>query len=333
MSFADSFPEFRLGFTRWGGVFLVALLALGFAAVNTGNNALMALLGFALGSYAVSGAWSRQILGKVEARVMVPGELYAGRPEMVEIELTNRSRILPAYGLVVRDTGGKALIFEPLLLSSSSRRYSVELVCEARGWQQIGPWRLEVLLPLGFFVKSKRLAKSRRVLVYPRLLKTSTASIKVAGGRRSADRLDDRGREGEVVQLRDYDESDDRRQLHWKQTARQQRPIVVDRQRRSEQPVFFTLDSRVADPSDPGTRRRFEDLVSDVATGAVRRIESGVPVGLVVDRVVINPVRSSARVGRLLGPLAEVQPRPPDADPPTRIGGGAEFVFRLENPQ
>ena len=229
---------------------------------------------------------------------MTPGELYAGRPELVEVELVNNGRMLPAYGLVVRDAAGKALIFEPLLSSSTSRRYSLELEYETRGWHEIGPWRLEVSLPLGFFLKSKSAAKKRGVLVYPRILKASTVSNLRGGGLRSDETLDDRGRDGEVVQLRDYSEGDDRRQLHWKQTARQQRPIVVDRQRRSERPVYLTLDSRVADPADPGTLARFEDLVSDIATGVVRRIEDGQQVGLVVNQRVITPVRTSARLGR-----------------------------------
>jgi len=45
MSFADAFPGFRLRLTSWGAAYLVASIILGLAAVNTGNNALMALLG------------------------------------------------------------------------------------------------------------------------------------------------------------------------------------------------------------------------------------------------------------------------------------------------
>jgi uncharacterized protein (DUF58 family) len=329
MNWAESFPEFGLRFTRWGIVFLAALLVLGFAAVNTGNNALMAMLGLALGSYAVSGAWSRQVLGKVEARISVPSELYAGRQEIIGVELVNRARLLPAYGLIVRDATGRPLVFEPLLRGSASSTHSVQVEFEHRGWHEIGPWRLEVVLPLGFFVKSKRVLKGQDVLVFPRLLSSSTVGAKMGGDSRSAELLDDRGREGEVVQLREYDEGDDRRQLHWKQTARQQRPIVVDRQRRSEEPVFLILDPRADDPSDSATRERFEYLVSDVATAVVRRLETGHPVGLVVDRTVVSPVRSPSRSGRLLAALAEVQLRPVDDVPPARADGGNGFAVRV----
>jgi uncharacterized protein (DUF58 family) len=332
MSFTDSFPGFRLRLTRWGAVFLAGLLVLGFAAVNTGNNALMALLGLALASYVVSGTWSRQVLGKVELRASVSGQVFAGRPATVDLEVVNRSRLFPAYGLVVRGHDGTPRVWEPMVAAGSTHSHAVQVEFADRGWTELGPWQLEVVLPLGFFVKSKRLLHSGKVLVYPRLLGSSSADTQTGGNVRTADTLSDRGREGDVVQLREYRDGDDRRQLHWKQTARQQRPIVVDRQRRSEKSVYLVLDPRLSEPDDPRLRERFEHLVSDVATGAVRRLERGEPVGLVIGGTVVHPVRSVARAGRLLRPLAMVQPSPADAPDPVRAGTGVSLTYRVEKP-
>ncbi len=330
MSFADEFPGFRLRLTRWGGIFLLALLVLGFAAVNTGNNALMALLGFLLASYVVSGAWSRQVLASVSVRARISGDVFAGRPVPVEVELENRSRTLPAYGLVVRDSAGRALVTEPLLTAASTTRHAVDWQFDQRGWRSLGPWQLEVLLPLGFFLKSKAVVRALDVLVYPRLLRLSSSDTHRGGGVRSSEQLADRGREGDVEQLRDYREGDDRRQLHWKQTARQQRPIVVERQRRSERPVFLVVDPRLSDPNDALLRQRFEHMISDAATAAVHRLGRGESVGLVVGSTVVPPVRSPARAGRLLRPLAEVEPLAADAPQPAVGPGGAAIDFRVE---
>ena len=117
------FPGFRLRFTRWGGVFLVLTLILAFAAVNSGNNGLIAVLGAALGSYLVSGAWSREALGHVSAAVRLPAETFAGRPALFEIELVNTSHIFPAYGLVIKSADGT--IVAPLLTSSSGGRLPI----------------------------------------------------------------------------------------------------------------------------------------------------------------------------------------------------------------
>ncbi len=320
MSFASSFPGFRLRITRWGLVYLVTSVIIGLAAVNTGNNALMAVLGLALGSYVVSGIWSRQVLGNIEATIELPPEIFAGRPAVIGVELENTSRFLPAYGLVVRDSNGRAEIHERLLVTKGRRRHSVELVFPDRGRHELGAWRLDVLLPLGFFLKSKVLILDREVLVFPRLLPTSSASVRRGGGRRSPDALESRGREGEVTQLRDYREGDELRSLHWKQTARQQRLVVVERQRTAEKPVFFVVDPRLEDPADPRQRDRFERLVSEVATGVVLRLREGVPVGVVVGSIVVSPVRSVRQAPKLLQPLAEVMPGPFSDAAPANVG-------------
>ena len=317
MSFADAFPGFRLRLTRWGAVFIVACLILGLAAVNTGNNALMAILSLALGSYVVSGTWSRQVLAAVDVDISLPPECFAGRTAIAEVTLRNRSRLFPAYGVVLRDPDGRRLLTEPFLGPNGSCRRSVRLRFERRGWAEVGPWRVEVLLPLGFFLKSKELLRGRRTLVLPRLLDVDpVVELDRGGGRRSPDELSDRGREGDVTQLREFRDGDDHRQMHWKQTARQQRPIVVDRQHAAAAPVYLVLDPRLPEPDDPVARDRFEHTVSEIATVAVRRLRRGTPVGLVVGSTLVPPVRDPRQAARLLRPLAEVEPQGPDGATP-----------------
>ena len=329
MAFTDAFPGFRLRLTRWGLVYLVASVILGMAAVNTGNNALMAVLGFALGSYVVSGAWSRQVLGNTRATIELPSEIYAGRPAVIGVELENTSRFLPAYGLAVRDSDGRTVIHEPLLVTMGRRRHSVELVFPDRGRHELGAWRLDVVLPLGFFLKSKALIFDQEVLVFPRLLPTSSASVRRGGGRRSPDALESRGREGEVTQLRDFREGDELRSLHWKQTARQQRLVVVERQRTAKKSIFFVVDPRLEDPADPRQRDQFEHLVSEVATAVVLRLREGVPVGVVIGSLVVPPARSVRQAPILLQPLAEVMPRPPSDAAPAEVGAVRTQFFSV----
>jgi uncharacterized protein (DUF58 family) len=331
MSFADAFPGFKLRLTRWGTLYIAGCFVLGLAAVNTGNNALMSMLALALGSYVISGAWSRQVLASVEATVSLPTEIFAGRPAIAEVVITNRSKIFPAYGLVLKDGDGRTLMVEGLVEGLGERRRTVEVVFDRRGWTSVGPWRVEVLLPLGFFLKSKEQLPEHRVLVLPRLLdKERVIALDRGGGARSLETFSDRGREGEVTQLREFREGDDHRQLHWKQTARQQRPIVVDRQRAAEGPLYLVLDPRVVDPGDPDTDLRFESMVSEIATSAVERLRRGAPVGLVVGSVVVPPVREPRQAGRLLRPLAEVRMTPMDAAGPVDLHGKPSVRFSAE---
>lgn len=322
MSFARAFPGFRLRLTRWGALFIAGCVILGLAAVNTGNNALMSMLAMALGSYIVSGTWSRQVLASTEVSVVLPTEVHAGRSVLAEVRLHNRSGIFPAYGIVLRAADGSVLLRERLLDRRAIVHRSVKLVFDRRGWRPVGPWRLEVLLPLGFFLKSKELIPEARLLVLPRLLDSEPRiELDGGGGARSVEHLADRGREGEVSQLRDFREGDDHRQLHWKQTARQQRPIVVDRQHAAEGPVYLVVDPRASDPGDEATRARFEAIVCEVATVVVHRLRRMAPVGLAVGSTVIAPVRDPRQALRLLRPLAEVELEGIDGDAPPVLRG------------
>ncbi|MCP4900586.1 MAG: DUF58 domain-containing protein, partial [bacterium] len=243
--FSERFPAFRLRLTRWGGVFLISVLAVAAAAVNTGNNALMLLLGFSLGSFILSGLWSRDVLEHARVEVIPPRELFAGQAATFEVRIANHSRFFPGYGLKIVDREGKTVLVEPLVESHAETRRFVELTVDRRGWINLSPWRLEVSLPLGFFVKSRDVVTELRLLVYPKLAQNTGSMQALERGRRSFEEYSGRGREGEVVQLREFIEGDERRQIHWKQTARQQRLITADRQRPVSEPVFLVIDSLV----------------------------------------------------------------------------------------
>ncbi len=304
---AVRFPGFSLRLTRWGGVYLAGLLVLGAAAVNTGNNALMMLFGIGLGTYVVSGTWSRQVLGRTEVFLEPPAGLYAGAAVPAVVRLRCRTRIFPGVGLTVVDGEGRVVLFEPWLAAGGEVRRTVILEPPCRGRWAVGPWRLEVLLPLGFFLKSKVVLGDAGLLVYPRLLERRPLAL-ATGGREDGWARRGRGREGEAMQLRPFREGDDRRQLHWKQTARQQRPIVVERERPVPRPRLVEVELELDDPEDPAQRELFEERVSRAATEVVALLREGVPVGLRLGRRTVPPVSGPRARRRLLAPLALVQP-------------------------
>jgi len=302
------FPGFRLRFTRWGGVFLVLTLVLAFAAVNSGNNGLIAVLGAALGSYVVSGAWSREVLGKVSATVRPPKETFAGRPALFEIEVVNTSRIFPAYGLVIKSADGTIVLAEGYVGPGESINRTVSWCFDRRGRRQFGAWRLEVVLPLGFFVKSKRVMEDQTILVYPAPVPGPVGRQKGDEADRGIERFVDRGREGDVFQLRDFRDGDDTRQIHWKQTARQQRMISVDRRRAIDKPLIIRLDPILRDRTDPALLSLFEKRISAATAAILRCLERGEPVILSIGDTIFPVEQRRAGARRLLEPLALVRP-------------------------
>jgi hypothetical protein len=93
--------------------------------------------------------------------------------------------------------------------------------------------------------------------------------------------------------------------------------------------VYYVVDPRLEAPEDPIQRERFERLVSEAATGVVRRLREGVPVGLVVGERVFRPVRTSRRAPVLLRPLAEVEPRRATDPAPAQIDTDRKVVFAM----
>ena len=130
-----------------------------------------------------------------------------------------------------------------------------------------------------------------------------------------------------MTQLRDFREGDEVRAMHWKQTARQQRLVVVERQRASEKPIFFFVDPRLENPSDAHQLERFERHLSEVATGVVQRLREGVRVGLVVGQLVVLPVHNPRRAPLLLRPLAEIEAISSDEAPPAVVDNGRARTF------
>jgi len=316
MKWFGEFPRFGLRLTRWGGVFLAGMLLLGMAAVNTGNNALVILFGLVAGCFIMSGIWSQQVLGRSGGAVVLPRRLFALRAEPMDVTLNNGSRVFPAYGLGLLDGKGRRVLVEPLIGSRASVQRTTWLELPRRGWTEIGPWRLEVVLPLGFFVKTKELAPVRRMLVYPALAPGSARLFDAPRGRPGDDRAGERGRDGEVRELRDYQDGDEPRQIHWKQTARQGRLIAVDRETTARDPVFVVVDPRLPERAGALWRDRLETMISEAAAVIVTRLEQGLPVGLVAGRQVVGPLAGLESLDPLLRPLAELEPLTTDDGPP-----------------
>jgi uncharacterized protein (DUF58 family) len=322
------FPGFSLKPARAFWVFFLAVPVLALAALNTGNNALYLLLALALGAFVASGTFSRHTLARLRATVLPAGEMYAGAPVTLMVEVTNDSAWLPAAGVVVRLAGmpGQALV--PTVPARGSATAQLLTAFASRGRQGLPELQIEVRLPLGFFIKSVHREQALEVLIYPRRFVGAAARFSGVGAAEVTAAVGSVVRGGEVAQLREFRTGDDRRDVHWKQTARQQRLIVVERRERALPSRFLVLDRQLPRREDGALLLRFEDLVSEVATAAVDRLRRGEAVGLVIGGAVTPPLPGRRQARRVLEQLALVQAVGPGEDPlPPEVGGGA--VYRL----
>ena len=87
--------------TRVGVIYVVTVVFIGIAALNTGNNLLYIIVAAMLAAIAVSGIASALVLRGLELDVRLPDHVFAARPTTGRIILRNRRRWLPSFSVNV----------------------------------------------------------------------------------------------------------------------------------------------------------------------------------------------------------------------------------------
>ena len=87
--------------TRIGVAYVVTVLLIGIAALNTGNNLLYIIVAAMLAAILVSGVASAVVLRDLELDVRLPEHVFAGRTALGRIVLRNPRRWLPSFSVNV----------------------------------------------------------------------------------------------------------------------------------------------------------------------------------------------------------------------------------------
>jgi uncharacterized protein (DUF58 family) len=87
--------------TRVGIIYVVMVLLIGVAALNTGNNLLYIIVAAMLAAILVSGVASAVVLRDLELDVHLPEHVFAGRATVGHIVLRNPRRWLPSFSVSV----------------------------------------------------------------------------------------------------------------------------------------------------------------------------------------------------------------------------------------
>ena len=92
---------FNYDVTGVGIIYVVTVLLIGVAALNTGNNLLYVIVAAMLAAILVSGVASAIVLRDLELDVRLPEQVFAGRPTLGKIVIRNRRRWLPSFSISV----------------------------------------------------------------------------------------------------------------------------------------------------------------------------------------------------------------------------------------
>jgi len=186
--------------------------------------------------------------GPIECKRQCPSNLHQGVPEQSEILLRNKGASHRHIQVRDQTPGGweAAPVLKGTVHGRSHLSFKYRVTPPERGHYRFGDIFLRIEGPLGLVRRSLRADAAEAVKVFPRLqplrypdLATYRRMARHWGLRPA--RWRGEGREFEA--LREYIEGDDPRKIHWKASARLDRPIVQEYQPEKNQIVVTLLDS------------------------------------------------------------------------------------------
>ncbi|MSR35311.1 MAG: DUF58 domain-containing protein [Gemmatimonadetes bacterium] len=321
----------RIRFTPGGLVFSVGSLAVGFAAMNTGNNLLYLLLGAMLGLIAVSSWMSEQAISGLTLSRQVARGVTVGHDVRIVYEVNNQKKRLPTIALELREAGlHEAAFFARVAARASESAASVHRFVR-RGIYPLGTLTVSTSFPFGLFYKERDVELEGELVIWPRHDRVVRAPFPGAGrarvrGHASAGAP---GSRGDYRGLRPYRPGDDPKDIHWKSSARLETPVVREYERDASETLWIVLDL----VGEPGSDEA-EGLVEVAASLAARAEMEGKRYGLVAGSRVVTPGSGPGQLEAALDALARAD-LSLDAEPPnppvhparcvlvSLLGGGA----------
>jgi uncharacterized protein (DUF58 family) len=304
-------PPRTLRPTRAGWAFAAITLAVGFAALNTGNNLLYLVLSLMLAFLVLSGVLSESALRGIAVRRLVAGELFDRGLARVGVEVANLQRRIPAFAVVVedrvRERGGAerpaGRVFALRVGPRERELRTYRFRPSGRGELRFEGFQVYTRFPFGLFTKALRIDAPEPALVYP-AVEPLAVPAHLGASRERGERSAGRACSGaEVSGLRDWAPGDPVRRIHWPASWRRQALIV--REVRSHQQDEVEVRLRTA-----GQRagQAFERAVSWAASEAVAFLAAGSRVALRTDRERFPGAAGPRQRAHLLAFLARVQP-------------------------
>jgi uncharacterized protein (DUF58 family) len=312
--------------TREGWFYMVGIILISLAALNTGNNLLFLILASLIAIILMSGILSSITLSGVAMRLQLPEHIFAGQPIRASIELENEKLTLPSFSLRVEAVTAKnspaAAVLEtpvyfPYLPKRGRVHQSVPITFPARGVYRQDAFRIVTRFPFGFLQKAHRVDLRAEALVYPSVEPTREF-FEIMPGLQGAMESLAKGRGQDLYALRDYVPTDSARHVHWKASARLGSLMVREFTREDETRVLLVLDPHVFDlvagsPS-PASADRFERAVTLCAGIAWHFFERNALMQFRTAGMETPLAPAEENIFAILHHLALAQPLPPDPE-------------------
>jgi uncharacterized protein (DUF58 family) len=319
----------RLKISREGKYFIGITIGIGLAAINTGNNLLYLLLGWMCSVIIASGVLSEQSLRGLVVGRQSPARIFAGRPFLMGISLRNGKGKLPSFSIEIEDlVDGKPLDKKCYFLKIPSGRVqstSYRHTFARRGAYKFSGFRISTKFPFALFRKSRDVEAEGEVIVFPAIFPVPALPVGAHHGNEDARAR--RGRRGEFFGLRELREGDDRRDVHWRSSARQGRLMVREYEEEAQRRATIVLDNGLSPEADEAEREALERAISLAASHAAAYLGRNYSVRLIARGAHVASSHGPAQLTRILRTLALLPTTLPDEAYAAIPDAGAENVL------
>jgi uncharacterized protein (DUF58 family) len=315
--------EYRI--TRDGWIYILGIVLVAMAAINTGNNLLFLILASLIASILMSGILSSITLAGVELKLHLPEHIFAGQSVRASVELRNEKLTLPSFSLRVEAAKTKnqpaaamleTPVYFPYLPRQQSLKQSVPLLFSQRGVYRQEAFKIVTRFPFGFLQKARRMDLTTEALVYPAVA-ASSEFLEVLPGLQGAMESNAKGRGQDLYALRGYLPNDSARHVHWKASARFGALMVREFAREDDCRVLLVFDpqSPAAAATPSNERESFERAVTFCAALAWNFHERNALLEFRSAEASTPPAPASENIFAILRHLALVQPIAPNSRP------------------
>lgn len=268
-SFSLTVHNRSLKLTKEGGFFIILILGIGFAAINTGINLLYLILAMCLSFIIVSGVLSELTLRDISITRILPFEIFAGETFPVQVEVKNKKKRFPTYSIWVEEYIESSPDSNPPLkshnvapgLSKEEKGFNLPRFyfyhIKARGSEKkTQPWvfmdrglfktkgvKISTSYPFGFFIKTALIDQMEERVVYPKIKNLSGFSEQLASGGEVT--TIKKGRGDDIFGFRRFTYGDSVKMVHWKTSAKANDLMIKEYFEDENKKIIILFDNHI----------------------------------------------------------------------------------------
>ncbi|MFH2010759.1 MAG: hypothetical protein ABI333_29430, partial [bacterium] len=178
-------PREWIRVTREGWLFIIICLAIGLAAIRSGNNLLFLILGMMLGLLVVSGILSELSLRGLSFSRLPPGSIHAVKPFLMGISVTNVKRTFPSFSIEVEDIQNDRILDKRCYFlkipAGRTQTTAYRHAFARRGQYSFSGFKISTKFPFALLRKSRVVELETEVVVLPAIRQVSLPPLPAPG--------------------------------------------------------------------------------------------------------------------------------------------------------